>query len=107
MFSYRPTSGSWSGGFLRRVKYEGPENMENDVLLWRIDRHGLDAEFRELRRFELGRERLPISPDVTPDIRAAAVLADGRIVIAGDFNSVRGRRRSPIARPQAHGVLEE
>jgi hypothetical protein len=94
-------------GWLRHVEYKGPRSADEDVLLWRVGRDGADAGFHALRRSDLGQERPPISPDVTPDIRAMAALADGRIVIAGDFNSVRGHRRLHIARLSADGVLEE
>jgi beta-propeller uncharacterized protein DUF5122 len=103
----QPDGGVLVRGRLRAGVGAGTPSLEDDVLLWRVSRQGLEPGFPTLRRRDLGGERGSIPSYVSPDIRAATILADGRVVIAGDFDSVRGRRRIHIASLRPDGALEE
>jgi len=47
-----------------------------------------------------------VTPGPDDEVRTIAIQPDGRIVIGGDFNSVHGESRGPVARLNANGSLD-
>jgi hypothetical protein len=87
------------GAWVARGHLERPD--ANEDVLWRVTEAGIDTHFERVRASDLA------GPDGPALLLATHVLADGRIVIGGSFESVRGRPRRHIARLRADGSLDE
>jgi hypothetical protein len=81
------------------VRVTEPTTPEAAVV-WRLTAAGLDPTFQELRARDLGGPGPAL-------VLASLVEPDGRIVLAGTFESVRGQPRRHIARLRADGTLDE
>jgi hypothetical protein len=87
-----------SGGWIVRAGVES--TAPGAPVLWRVNAAGLDPTFRELRARDLGGPRPAL-------VLTSLVEPDGRIVLAGTFESILGQPRRHIARLRADGTLDE